>query len=65
MFTSWDDLGNPEKPGIYYSDRFGVKVDVQQKNIVAFKEQRNARFKLIQYPTWDDAETWNVGSAID
>ncbi|NTE81324.1 hypothetical protein G6M12_07110 [Agrobacterium tumefaciens] len=64
MFTSWDDLGNPEMPGIYYSDRFGVKVDVQQKNIVAFKQQRDAKFKLIQYQTWDDSETWNVGSQI-
>lgn len=65
MFTSWDDLGNPEAPGICISDRFGVRVDVQHRDIGSLKNNPDAKFKLIQYKTWDDAETWNIGSQIN
>lgn len=64
MFTSWDDLGNPEAAGMCISERFGVRVDVQHKNIAALKANPDSRFKLIQYKTSDDAETWNIGSQI-
>jgi hypothetical protein len=64
MFVTWADLGNPEEPGRYPSERFAVFVDVQHKDILEFKEQPEARFKLLRYKTQDGDETWNIGSSV-
>lgn len=65
MFTSWDDLGNPGTAGICISERFGIRVELAAKDIASLKANPEARFRLVQYKTLGDADTWNLGNIVD
>lgn len=64
MEITWDDLGRPQAPGLCFSERYAVRVDVQYKDLEQMKANPNAVFDLVRYKTYDDAETWNIGRRV-
>lgn len=65
MEVTWDDLGCPSAPGIAFSERWGVRVDVKVKDIKIWMDEPQARFRLIRYTTYEGNDPYLLGNRTD
>jgi hypothetical protein len=62
MHVDWDDLGRPLKAGTYISDRYVVRVEVNESDIDMWKKNSALKRHLVYYDALEETgKVYNLG----